>query len=110
MRIAILTVSLIMVFVSPAFGGEIYGSIELNGRSIGGGLEIEIKCSDAARSTKTDEIGSYRFYTKKSGKCTLKLKYGNEPFPEIEIYSYEGTVRYDLVLESVDGRYRLRRK
>lgn len=110
MRTTSLSVLLILMFVAPVFAGEIYGSIELSGKALPPGVEIVVQCAGPARSTKTDEIGSYRLYLKEKGKCTLTVKYGIEPFPSIAIYSYEGTVRFNLVLEASDGRYKLRRK
>lgn len=110
MRTTSLSVLLILMLVRPVVGGEVYGSIELSGKAIPPGVEIVVQCAGPARSTKTDEIGSYRIYLKEKGKCTLTVKYGNEPFPSIAIYSYDGTVRFDLVLEASEGRYKLRRK
>jgi hypothetical protein len=110
MRTTSLLVLLILLFVPPVLAGEIYGSIEVNGKPVGPGVEVAIECNGTTRPTKTDEIGSYRLYSKEKGKCTLTVKFGNEPFPSIEVYSYENTVRYDLVLEVSNGRYSLRRR
>ena len=101
---------LILLFVSPVFAGEIYGGIELSGKPIAPGVEVEIKCPTGTYSTNTDEIGSYRLYVKEKAMCTLTVKYGKEPYPFIEVYSYESTVRYDLVLEAREGRYYLKRR
>lgn len=109
-RTTSLSVLIILLIALPVFAGEIYGGIELSGKPIAPGVEVVVQCGSTPYSTKTDEIGSYRLYVKGKGKCTLIVKYGNEPFPKIDIYSYESTVRYDLVIEGTDGRYSLRRR
>lgn len=110
MRTASLFVLLLVLLVAPVFGGEIYGSIELNGKAIEAGVEVRIKCASMEASVTTDEIGNYRFYVKEKGKCTLTVAYGQEPFPSIDVYSYDGTVRFDLALEGGEGGYRLKRR
>jgi len=107
--IAILIVLLACV-PSFAFGGEIYGTLTEEGRSVGPNAQVEVTCAGKTypRNT-TDQYGSYRLYVQETGKCTLKAHY-KEQSPSTEISSYEKSVRYDLVLEKKDGQYMLRRK
>jgi len=107
--IAILIVLLACV-PSFAFGGEIYGTLTEEGRSVGPNAQVEVTCAGKTypRNT-TDQYGSYRLYVQETGKCTLKVHY-KEQSPSTEISSYEKSVRYDLVLEKKDGQYMLRRK
>jgi len=107
--IAILIVLLACV-PSFAFGGEIYGTLTEEGRSVGPNAQVEVTCAGKTypRNT-TDQYGSYRLYVQEKGKCTLKVHYKQQS-PSTEISSYERSVRYDLVLEKRDGQYMLRRK
>ncbi|HEC99254.1 MAG TPA: hypothetical protein ENN18_02575 [Proteobacteria bacterium] len=98
---------LIMLFPSLAFGGEIYGSITEGKRSVGAGVRVEIITASKTYPTETDRYGSYRLYVPEKGACTLKVHY-RQPSQPIKVYSYEGSVRYDLVLEKRDGHYSLR--
>jgi len=107
--IAILIVLLACV-PSFAFGGEIYGTLTEEGRSVGPNAQVEVTCAGKTypRNT-TDQYGSYRLYVQEKGKCTLKVHYKQQS-PSTEVSSYERSVRYDLVLEKKDGQYVLRRK
>ncbi len=107
---------LIMFFPSFVFAGEIYGRISEGREYVGQGINVEIiKYISATDSTiytgETNEYGSYSIYVKEKGECRLIVHYPNQdPAPEIEVYSYETSVRYNLVLEKMDGKYILRRK
>jgi hypothetical protein len=92
-----------------AFGGEIYGDLKEGERSVGQGIKVEIICGGKTYAAETDKYGSYRQYVSEQGKCTL-MAYYKEQSPVIEIYSYEGSVRYNLVLEIKDGQYSIRRE
>ena len=100
---------LIMLFPLCAFAGEIYGSLEVNGRSIGPGVKVEIRCGNNTYTEQTDGYGSYSVYVRDTGGCHLTVQYGSQS-PQIDVYSYPNSVRYDLVLEGSGGQYSLRRK
>ena len=104
---------LIMLLPAFAFAGEIYGSIKEGKRPIGKGVKVEIIAVSSGRRyvTKTDKYSSYRLYVRERGRCILKVYYKKQsPPPQIQVYSYKGPVRYDLVLEKKKGKYILRRK
>lgn len=107
MKTVIMFFLLIMLFPPLAFGGEIYGSITEGERSVGPGVRVEIITAGKTYPTETDKYGSYRLYVPEKGECTLKVHY-KQPSQPIKVYSYEGSVRYDLVLEKKDGHYFLR--
>ena len=99
----------IMLISTFTFSGEIYGSLKEGESSVGRGIRIEITSPRETYATETEEDGSYRLFIREEGKCTLKVHYEGQA-PKIKIYSYEDSVRYDLVLEEKDGEYVLRRK
>ncbi len=92
---------LIMLFPLAAFTGEIYGTIKEENKPIGKGVEVVVKCGNETYPTQTKRYGSYSVYVPKKGRCTLTVH--NR---KIDVYSYQRSVRYDLVLE----RNRLKRK
>lgn len=100
---------LILLFPTYFFSGEVYGSIRVDGRSVGKGIRIEIISPNQTYEIYTDEYGTYREYVKEEGRCTFKVYYGGQS-PTTEIYSYADSVRYDFVLERINGQYFLRRK
>lgn len=100
---------LLLFFSTPVWAGEIYGSIRQGKRSIGAGTKVEIQCGRNAYAAETDRYGSYRLYLPEKGRCRLRVQVGARP-PSMEIYSYEGSVRYDLVLERQGEKYFLRRE
>jgi hypothetical protein len=99
-----------MFLPSFASAGEIYGSIKEGKKSVGKGVTVEIIAASGRRYvTKTDKYSSYRLYVRERGKCILKVYYNGQS-PQIQVHSYKGPVRYDLVLEKRKGKYILRRK
>jgi hypothetical protein len=59
MKIFFILILIIMFSSSMVFRGLIYGSIKSNRKSVGEGIEIEIKSNGKAYKTKTDKHGSY---------------------------------------------------
>lgn len=139
MKTTIIAILLIILFPSFAFSGEIYGCIKKGKKFIRDEnikIRIEItpdgdkeityssipmdKCGTYSGSL--DKYGTYRLYVNENGKCLLKLYvvYGEENEKEkkqigdkqgMAVYSYENSVRYDLLIkEEGDGKYSLWRK
>lgn len=103
---------LIMLFSTFAFSGEIYGSIKEGGKSIGQGVRVEIiSPSNTTYDTETDKYGSYSIDVKETEelKCRLIVHY-KQQCPEIIVFSYRRSIRYDLVLEKEDEKYILKRR
>ena len=101
-----------MLLAPLAFAGEIYGSIEVVGGS-NAGLTVEITHISTGGSyhTTADNYGSYGVDVDGRGRCSLRVKMLNGSYTTpIEVYSYENPQRYDLVIESRNGEYFLRRR
>jgi hypothetical protein len=109
MKTIVILLLLMIFFPILAFAGEIYGNIKVGGGPVPEGVKIEIMCPDRPYSTTTDKFGSFRIYVSREGRCTLTVHYGQPP-PSYEVFSYEGSVRYNLILDQRDGRYFLRRE
>jgi len=106
-----ITVALLLIILLPsfAFAGEVYGSIEVDGRSVGAGVGVDITCGNhVPYATVTDRYGSYSIYVNDTGNCRLTVHYASQP--QIDVYSYPSSVRYDLVLQGNGGQYSLKRK
>ena len=65
--------------------------------------------SAVADSTTTDKFGSYKLLVKDEGKSVLTVVYEKQRL-ELPVFSNKEATRYDLILETSDGKLMLRRK
>jgi hypothetical protein len=98
-----------LFFPRTVWAGQVYGSIEENGRPVREATEIEINCGGRPFKGQTDKYGSYRVHAAEKGKCSFKITHNNQEVTT-EVYSYDNPVRYDFELVVDRGRYTLRRK
>ena len=105
--------AILLVLLFSAFGcavaGEVFGAISQDGKPLAAGVKLDLAVADTVYRAETDKYGSYRVFVNQKGKCVLTLHVG-EPAPTAELVSYDKSMRYDWVLESVDGKLGLRRK
>lgn len=103
---------------SSARAGRLFGDIKLNGKPAPEGLLVTVapvaKPDDKSKgappdSTKTDKVGSYKLVVKPEGKCTLTV-HRDKQSASVEVFSYKDATRYDLMLETKDGKLSVRRK
>lgn len=90
-----------------AAAGEIYGTVQENGKPVKPGIKVTVACGEKSVSADTDKNGAYRLFAAEEGKCTLTVKVGDES-PSAVIHSYADSARYNLVLQRKDGKYTLR--
>lgn len=105
---AVIAVLLLLLSVAGR-AGEIFGSIKSDGKSIGKGVKIELQAGQKTYKAETDSYGSYRCFVQEKGKCTLRVLYDGQTLP-IEVYSYAGSTRYDLIVDKSAKKFQLRRK
>jgi hypothetical protein len=99
----------ILFFPTVAYGGQIYGTLTVDNRPVGKGIQVVILCGATNGKGETDDYGSYKVFAQK-GKCTLKVIYGGQEIL-FGIYSYDDPVRYDFdVVRGGDGKYFLKRR
>jgi hypothetical protein len=111
--------ALVVSLVATAHAGRIFGDIKLDGKPAPAGLLVTVapipKADDKAKatpppdSTTTDKVGSYKLVVKSEGKCTLTV-HANKQSPSLEVFSYKDPTRYDLIVETKDGKLAVRRK
>ncbi|HEV8336573.1 MAG TPA: hypothetical protein VGR67_09170 [Candidatus Polarisedimenticolia bacterium] len=100
----------LLLFSSSALAGEMYGTITEAGKPIGEGVAVEARCGEKSYpAVKTDKSGAYHLAVQEKGKCHLTVRYKSQS-PALDVASYDEGVQVDLVLESKDGSYTLRRK
>jgi hypothetical protein len=95
---------------SVAHAGQVYGTIVLDGKGVGG-ASVEITCGSAAAATGTTAAdGGYRINVPAQGQCTLVLP-GHAGKPSAMIFSSPNPSLYNFELvKGGDGNYELRRR
>jgi len=106
---SILLLILCSLFSSATLAGEIFGTLREHDKAVSKGVKIEILTPAKTYVAATDTFGSYRLYVPEKGKCTFKVYYKNQT-PTFDLYSYEKSTRYDMSIETKDGKYVLKRK
>ena len=73
MRALKVFVAIGVLFVPAAlYAGQVYGSIVMDGKGVGG-ASIEIQCGADATTGTTGADGSYRINVPQQGQCTFSL-------------------------------------
>lgn len=110
MKKVLLSALLLIAAAAQVWAAQVYGSLKINGQPAKAAVRIEIMCgSGKPFAGDTDQYGAYRINVPETGKCTLKVRYGNQDVP-YAIYSYDQAVRYDFDLVMENGKYALRRR
>jgi len=89
--------------------GEIYGTIKEDNKPVGQGIKVTINSGEKSYSRETDNYSSYRAYIRETGPVTITVEYKGQK-PSTDASSYEGPVRFNLVLEQKGGSYSLRKE
>jgi len=106
---SLLVFAFVVLAASVASAGEIYGTVTDAGKPVAAGIKIEIAAAGKTYSGETDKFGSYHIFVSDKGKCRLTIHYKDQK-PDADIFSYEKAMRYDWMIETVDGKLTLKRK
>ena len=107
MKRALKIIMLALILTSPAYAGQIYGSLKEDGRPVANAT-FEVFCPQGSFRGVTDGYGAYSINVGR-GKCTFRLYFRNQQ-PSLDIYSYDNPLRYDLdVVNSKAGLILVRR-
>ena len=106
---SILLLILCSLFSSVTLAGEIFGTLREHDKGVPKGTKVELVTSTKTYTAATDTFGAYRLYVPDKGKCVLKVYYKDQT-ASFNLYSYDKSTRYDLSIETKDGKYFLKRK
>jgi hypothetical protein len=130
MKTIVAAFGLVVLICSTAQADMVYGVIKADGKVVGKGIKVEVLTdttvsdstvsdttvsdttvsdSNVIDSTTTDEKGAYRLMIKGRQEVVFRITYGGQT-PTIRVFTYDRPVRYNIILEKVDGRYRARRE
>jgi hypothetical protein len=94
---------------SVVHAGQVYGTIVLDGKGVGG-TNVEISCgSDAAVKSTTAADGAYRINVPQQGQCTLVLP-GQAGKPSAMVFSSPNPALYNFELVKAGNGYELKRR
>ena len=102
--------ALAVAIPSVVHAGQVYGTIVLDGKGVGG-ANVEITCgSDPTTKGTTAADGAYRINVPQQGQCTLALP-SYEGRPTASIFSSPNPTAYNFELTKLaDGKYELKRR
>lgn len=98
----------LLLIPAVAFAGQVYGTIVMDGKAVGG-ASIEIVCgSDAPATGTTGADGSYRINVPQQGQCTLTLPSHGKA--SAMIFSSPNPSAFNFELVKAGDKYELKRK
>ena len=108
--ITCLSFAIALAVPSLAQAGQVYGTIVMDGKGVGG-AGIEITCgSDAAAKGTTAADGAYRINVQPQGQCTLTLP-DHPGKPTATVFSGPNPALYNFELvKNGDGNFELKRR
>ena len=107
MKKALKTIMLALVLTSPAYAGQIYGSLKEDGRAVANAT-FEVSCPQGSIRGVTDGYGAYSINVGR-GKCTFRLYHRNQQ-PSLEVFSSDSPLRYDFDVVNNNGTLGLVRR
>jgi hypothetical protein len=94
---------------SVVHAGQVYGTIVMDGKGVGG-ANVEISCgSDAAVKGTTAADGAYRINVPQQGQCTLVLP-DQTGKPSAMVFSSPNPALYNFELVRSGNGYELKRR
>ena len=101
--------ALTMAIPSVVYAGQVYGTIVMDGKGLGG-ANVEITCgSDPAVKATTAADGAYRINVPKDGQCTLVLP-DQAGKPSAMVFSSPNPALYNFELVKAGNGYELKRR
>jgi hypothetical protein len=103
-------VALAVLVPSVVHAGQVYGTIVMDGKGVGG-ASVEITCGSASAGTATTGAdGAYRINVEPQGQCMLVLP-GHAGKPSAMVFSSPNPAAYNFELvKGADGNYALKRR
>ena len=98
---------LALLLCSPAYAGQIYGSLKEGGRPLAN-VTFDVFCPQGSVRGTTDGYGAYSMNVGK-GKCTFRVYYRDQQ-PSLDIFSSDSPLRYDFDVVNANGTLTLVRR
>ena len=107
MKEALKIILLALAISSPAYAGQIYGSLKEDGRPIANAT-FDVVCPQGSFRGTTDGYGAYSINVGR-GKCTFRLYYRDQQ-PSLDLFSNDSPLRYDFDVVNSNGSLSLVRR
>lgn len=107
MKKVLTLLSLIILYPTFAFSGEVYGNIQPQNPN----SPLRVTCPGGfSQVFYADSYSSYRIYIPQSASCTIEVMYQNKWTNPLNIFVSDNSLRYDLAIKPVgNGEYLLER-
>ena len=89
------------------YAGQVYGTIVMDGKGVGG-ANIEIQCGNDATTGTTGADGSYRINVPQQGQCTFSLPSHGKA--SAMIFSGPNPSAFNFELVKAGDKYELKRR
>ena len=92
---ALFSLAFLVCFAVPAYAGNIYGSLWIDGKPAPG-AQIQIRCT-VLHPAQTDGNGSYGVFVAENARCVFHVDFQGRS-GEIPVASYGNPIKYDFDL------------
>jgi hypothetical protein len=104
----IVVVAAALLVPSALYAGQVYGTIVMDGKGVGG-ASIEIQCgSDPATTGSTGADGAYRINVPQQGQCTISLPSHGKA--SAMVFSGPNPSAFNFELVKMGEKYELKRR
>jgi len=101
--------AIVVAIPSIVHAGQVYGTIVMDGKGVGG-ANVEISCgSDPAVKGTTAADGAYRINVPQQGQCTLVMP-AHAGKPSATVFSSPNPALYNFELVKAGNGYELKRR
>ena len=100
--------ALALMIPTVAYAGQVYGTIVMDGKGVGG-TNIEITCGSDVTKGTTAADGAYRINVPQQGQCTLVLP-DQSGKPSAMVFSTPNPAAYNFELVKSGNGHELKRR
>jgi hypothetical protein len=107
-RGGIIIFAVLLVAISTAEAGKIYGSLQVDGQAVAPGTQVNINCAGTTYSAAVGDHGRYSVNVEREGSCSLSI--AGYTGASAKIISYQEATRYNFLLTRSGNDYSMQRK
>ncbi|WP_455218905.1 hypothetical protein [Kaarinaea lacus] len=107
MRQSLIVFVVLMVVMTTAEAGRIYGSLQIDGQAVAKGTQVVINCSGKPYQSNVQNHGRYSVNVDRQGACTFSV--AGFKGASIDVNSYAEATRYNFIIKRSGNRYSIQR-
>jgi len=107
-RLSLVVSPVLLLVAAGAHAGKIYGSLQVDGKAVPEGTQVQVNCSGRAYPpVKVGSHGRYSINIDQNGPCSLSV--AGYAGASIQVISYDQPTRYNLLLKRDGDRFTMNR-